>query len=110
MAGGALRPVVPEMPMCVERWQRNSERLLSERSRRAVEAWHLTAVRPATLKNLIPAVFGKDDMKLLVQCASRASETEDRYLADCFKARGWKGHEHGICENQVECYYQFLIS
>lgn len=54
-------------------------------------------------------MFGRDDMKLLVKCASRALETENRYLADCFKARGWKGHEHGICENQSERYYQFLI-
>jgi hypothetical protein len=61
------------------------------------------------VKKLIPAVFGEDDMKPLVQCASRALATENRYLADCFKARGWKGREYGICENQVEKYYQFLI-
>jgi hypothetical protein len=54
-------------------------------------------------------MFGKDELKLLVQCASRALEAEDRHLRYCFEARGWKGNEHGICENQIEKYYQFLI-
>jgi hypothetical protein len=54
-------------------------------------------------------VFGNEDVKQLVECARRALEIEDRYIANCFKARRWKGSEHGICDNVNERYYQFII-
>jgi hypothetical protein len=54
-------------------------------------------------------MFGKVDAKRLVECAGRALEAEDRYLANCFKARHWKGSEHGICAWWNERYYQFVI-
>jgi hypothetical protein len=58
-------------------------------------------------KRQIP--FGQNDVKLLVECASKALEAEDRHLGDCFKARHWRGSEQGICACWNERYYQFLI-
>jgi hypothetical protein len=56
-------------------------------------------------------MFGNDDMKLLVEAASRALESENRYIESCFKTRHWKCGENGpgICDNLNERYYQFII-
>ena len=54
-------------------------------------------------------MFGNEDVKRLVECASRALEAEDRYLASCFKARHWRSRPDGICDNMNERYYQFVI-
>jgi len=54
-------------------------------------------------------MFGKEDVKELIECAKRALEAEDRYLESCFDTRHWKGSERGICDNVNERYYQFVI-
>jgi hypothetical protein len=54
-------------------------------------------------------MFGNKDVKRLVKCAKQALESEDRYIANCFRARRWKGGERGICTCWNERYYQFLI-
>lgn len=56
-------------------------------------------------------MFGIEDVKTLVECATSALEEEDRYIANCFKARNWRIGESGpgICDNLNERYYQFVI-
>ena len=56
-------------------------------------------------------MFGTEGVKLLVECASRALENENRHLEKCFKKRHWKISENGpgICDNLNERYYQFVI-
>jgi hypothetical protein len=56
-------------------------------------------------------MFGNEDVKRLVECASRALENENRYLEGCFKACHWSSCENGpgICDNLNERYYQFVI-
>jgi len=56
-------------------------------------------------------MFGKEDVKRLVECASRALEAEDRYLLSCFKSRHWRAGDNGIgvFDNLNERYYQFVI-
>ena len=55
-------------------------------------------------------MFGNEDVKRLVECATRALEAEeDRYLVGCFKARQWRSRPDGICDNMNERYYQFVI-
>jgi hypothetical protein len=56
-------------------------------------------------------MFGRDDVKLLVECAIRALEVEDRHLLSCFKERNWRRGEDGIgiFDNINERYYQFII-
>jgi len=54
-------------------------------------------------------MFGKDDVKQLVECAKRALEAENRHLASCCKEHRWKGYEPSICARWDERYYQFVI-
>jgi hypothetical protein len=54
-------------------------------------------------------MFGREDLKQLIDCAARALECEDHYLADCANARGWRNTRIGICDNINERYYQFVI-
>jgi hypothetical protein len=56
-------------------------------------------------------MFANEDVKRLVECASRALENENRYLESCFKERHWRTTENGpgICDNLNERYYQFVI-
>lgn len=57
-------------------------------------------------------MFGNEDLKRLVECASRALEAEDRYLVSCFEARhwrNWRSRPDGIRDNINERYYQFVI-
>jgi hypothetical protein len=56
-------------------------------------------------------MFNVEDVKRLVDCASRALKAENRYLEGCFKARGWLDSEAGpgICENVNERYHQYVI-
>lgn len=56
-------------------------------------------------------MFGNGDLKLLVECAKRGLEAEDRYLLDCFATNHWKSGADGIgiFDNMNERYYQFVI-
>jgi hypothetical protein len=57
------------------------------------------------------SVFGNKDVNLLVECAKRALEEEDRYLLNCFATRHWSSGADGIgiFDNINERYYQFII-
>lgn len=56
-------------------------------------------------------MFGKGDVKQVVDCAVRALESEERHLVSCFEARHWDSGDNGpgICCNLNERYYQFII-
>jgi hypothetical protein len=55
-------------------------------------------------------MFGNEDVKLLVESARRALESENRYLESCFKTRHWSTENGpGICDNLNERYFQFVI-
>ncbi|HEV2199535.1 MAG TPA: hypothetical protein VGR73_06925 [Bryobacteraceae bacterium] len=48
-------------------------------------------------------------MKALVECAKRALEDEGSHLTKYIKANDWHFAGTGVCCNQNERYYQFLI-
>jgi hypothetical protein len=56
-------------------------------------------------------VFEPDDLKALVECAGKALEAEDRYLAETAASRGWvvEKRPRGIRANTNERHYQFVI-
>jgi hypothetical protein len=54
-------------------------------------------------------MFGNEHLKALVECAGRALEYEDRYLAGCACIRGWATKLTGILGNVTERYYQFVV-
>ena len=54
-------------------------------------------------------MFGNEDVRLVVECAKRALEAEDRHLTECFERRGWRSRPAGICDNMNARYYQFAI-
>jgi len=54
--------------------------------------------------------FDKNDLSELVECAKRALEREEQYLAECIKSNRWDfGPTGGLMCNPNEHYFQFLI-
>jgi hypothetical protein len=54
-------------------------------------------------------MFGRDDLKALVECAGQALKDEDAFLTQCAKDHGWNDGPMGLRASTNERYYQFVI-
>jgi len=55
-------------------------------------------------------MFDDEDLLALVECAAGALMDEEAYIRECYAANRWREMDGtGICCNQDERYYQFLI-